>query len=120
MLLILRSVLYGVSRFGDLQAELGISRGVLSERLTRLANAGLLDRGTYQDDGDRTREDYRPTEAARALVLAFAALQQWGDVWLRAATPAARPVSRKTGAPLRVAFVDPSGALVPDREVTMR
>ncbi len=119
VLLILRSVLYGVSRFADLQAELGISRGILSERLERLVQAGLLERHAYQETGARPREEYRPTKAARALTLAFAALQQWGDVWLRAAPPPARPRSRLTGEPLKVAFVTSDGVVTPERDVIM-
>jgi DNA-binding HxlR family transcriptional regulator len=120
VLLILRSVLYGVSRFGDLQAELGIARGVLSQRLSRLIDAGLLERASYKDGTDRAREEYRATMPARELLLTFVALQQWGDKWLREAAPAGRPVSIDTGEPLRVGFVTRNGREHAASRTTMR
>ena len=42
-LLILRAALYGVRRFDDFQSELGCPRTVLSGRLKKLVDAGLLD-----------------------------------------------------------------------------
>ena len=42
-LLILRAALYGVRRFDDFHAELGCPRTVLSGRLKKLVDDGLLD-----------------------------------------------------------------------------
>lgn len=41
-LLILRSALYGVRRFDDFQADLGIARSVLSNRLAELVETGIM------------------------------------------------------------------------------
>src|SRR5271157_4700515 len=59
-LLILRSVLLGVNRFDDLLGDLGITRSVLTARLGRLVDEGVLERVPYQDRPPRF--EYRATE----------------------------------------------------------
>ncbi len=120
MLLVLRSALYGVSRFEDLLGELKIGRSVLSARLTLLVDAGLLERVTYREEGDRSRAEYIPTQAARELLIVFAAMQQWGDKWVRRKAPAIRPRRRSTGEELRVVFATTDGEIVALGDVTMR
>jgi DNA-binding HxlR family transcriptional regulator len=51
-LLIVRDAFYGVRRFGDFAAHLGIPRAVLAERLKSLTAAGVLARVPA---GGRTR-----------------------------------------------------------------
>src|SRR5947207_15431979 len=48
-LLILRDVFLGVRRFEDFQASLGVARNVLSSRLGRLVDEGILHRRQYQE-----------------------------------------------------------------------
>lgn len=118
-LLVLRSALYGVSRFEDFQAELKVARGVLSDRLAALVDAGLLAKVGYQESGDRPRSEYRPTGAARELGLVFAALQAWGDRWLRRAAPPISPRDTRTGKKVRVVFATDDGEVVPANCVGM-
>lgn len=73
-LLILRDCFYGVRRFGDLLAHLDISRGVLTERLDGLVDAGVLDR---HPDG-RTVE-YTLTAAGLELWPVIRQLMTWGE-----------------------------------------
>lgn len=118
-LLVLRSALYGVSRFEDFQAELKVARGVLSDRLAALVDAGLLEKVGYQESGDRPRSEYRPTRSARELALVFAALQAWGDRWLRQAAPPLCPRDTRTGKRVRVVFATDDGEVVPAKAVGM-
>lgn len=118
-LLILRSALYGVSRFDDFKSELSIGRSVLSGRLADLVSAGLLAKTEYRETADRARPEYRPTAAARDLVLVFAALQQWGDRWVRKKAPAARPRKRESREILKVGFVPKDAEVVANNDVTM-
>ncbi len=43
-LLILRDAFYGVRRFGEFAAHLGVPRAVLADRLAALTGAGVLER----------------------------------------------------------------------------
>ena len=79
-LLIVRDALLGVTRFEDLQARLGIARNILTSRLERLVDEGVLERRVY--DEARDRADYVLTEKGRALWPVITALRQWGDEWV--------------------------------------
>jgi DNA-binding HxlR family transcriptional regulator len=81
-LLVLREAYYGVRRFSDFQANLGIARNLLATRLGTLVDHGILDRETYQEPGSRTRQEYRLTAKGRDLFPAVVALMQWGDAYL--------------------------------------
>jgi DNA-binding HxlR family transcriptional regulator len=76
-LLILRSVFLGVHRFDDLLDALGITRSVLTARLQRLVDEGLLKRVPYQQRP--TRYEYRATTKGRELWPVVAHLLRWGD-----------------------------------------
>ncbi len=77
--LILRDVAYGVRRFGEIQADLGISANVLADRLESLLHEGLLETRLYQERPER--HEYLLTEKGADLVPALLALMQWGDKW---------------------------------------
>ncbi|MEZ0049544.1 DNA-binding HxlR family transcriptional regulator [Mycobacterium sp. MAA66] len=80
-LVILRQAFAGVRRFEDFQSSLGISRSMLTERLTRLVDAGVLSRQAYRDTR-RTRHEYRLTEKGLDLYPVLMALRSWGDRYL--------------------------------------
>lgn len=110
-LLVLREAFNGVRRFDDLADHLRVSRAVLSDRLKRLVDAGLLERRRYQEPGDRARHEYRLTDKARDLHPALLALMQWGDKYL--AGPEGPPVilrERETGNRVEVKVV-PEGSV---------
>lgn len=75
--LILREAFFGVTRFGQLQRNLGIARNILSARLRMLVDAGLLERRRYHADPDWF--EYHLTKMGRDLYPAIVALMRWGD-----------------------------------------
>jgi DNA-binding HxlR family transcriptional regulator len=77
--LILRDIAYGIRRFGEIQADLGISANVLTDRLASLQGEGLLDTHIYQKRPER--HEYRLTAKGAELIPALLALMQWGDRW---------------------------------------
>ena len=80
-LVILRQAFNGIKRFEDFQSTLGISRSLLSERLGRLVDAGVLRREAYKDEV-RTRDRYRLTEMGLDLYPVLMALREWGDRYM--------------------------------------
>jgi DNA-binding HxlR family transcriptional regulator len=76
-LLILRDTSFRARRFDDLQRSLGLARNVLTERLQRLCDEGLLERQLYQERP--ARYEYVQTQKARDLFPVLAALIRWGD-----------------------------------------
>lgn len=79
MLLILWACAHGVSRFDAFQKELGVARNILSERLRRLTNDGLIEK-TPIADGAR-RMEYRLTRKGAAIQPALRALADWAEDW---------------------------------------
>jgi DNA-binding HxlR family transcriptional regulator len=86
-LLIVRDAFFGVSRFDDFQARLGISRNVLNQRLVRLVEQGVFEKVAYQEHPPRY--DYRLTKKGRDLWTVLTMMRQWGDKW---AAPDGPPV----------------------------
>lgn len=76
-LLIVRDVMNGHRRFGQLQCSLGVARNVLSARLQRLVEEGILERRAYQESPPR--HEYFLTAKGLDLWPALVALQGWGD-----------------------------------------
>jgi len=64
-------------RFEEFLGVLGISRALLSSRLGRLVEAGVLEKVPYE--GHRIRHEYRLTESGFALYPILQALRVWGD-----------------------------------------
>ena len=86
--LILRDAFRGTRRFDDFHASLGMARSVLTARLRKLTDQGVLERHRYSEHPPRY--EYRLTEKGLALFPVIAALMQWGDTW--AAGPGGPPV----------------------------
>jgi DNA-binding HxlR family transcriptional regulator len=76
-LLIVRDALLGLRRFEEFHASLALARNVLSARLARLVEYGVLERVRYQERPDRF--EYRLTARGIDLAPAVIALMQWGD-----------------------------------------
>lgn len=78
-MLIVRDAFMGVRRFDDFQRDLGISRNILNQRLSHLADAGVLEKVPYCERP--LRYEYRLTEKGRALWPVLTAMRQWGDAY---------------------------------------
>ncbi|HYT52632.1 MAG TPA: helix-turn-helix domain-containing protein [Gaiellaceae bacterium] len=76
-LLIIRDAFLGLRRFDQFQDSLGVARNVLTNRLNRLVEEGILERTAYSERPPRF--EYRLTEKGRDLGVALLALMQWGD-----------------------------------------
>lgn len=76
-LLILRNAFLGVKRFEDMQRNLGVARNVLTTRLERLVEEGVLERRLYQERP--VRHEYVLTQKGRDLWPVIDALMSWGD-----------------------------------------
>lgn len=83
-MLLMREVFYGVSRFDELTARVGISEPVAAARLKELVTAGLLEREPYREPGQRTRYEYQLTEKGADLLPVIVGLMRWGDRWAAA------------------------------------
>jgi len=119
---VLRESFTGVRRFEDIRARTGIPRQVLTDRLARLVDAGVLRRVPYREPGTRVREEYRLTDKGLDLYPVLVAVREWGDRYL--ADPEGPPVltvHRDCGAPVGLALRCAAGHdIASPREVVPR
>ncbi|WP_417518583.1 winged helix-turn-helix transcriptional regulator [Minwuia sp.] len=116
-LLIVREAFYGVMRYDDIRADIGIPRSVLTDRLKRLVSVGILAREPYREVGARSRYGYRLSPMGAELGLTILALMQWGDKHINAGKTAVRVQDRATGKKLKVALVEDDAVEVKLAEV---
>jgi len=77
--LILRGAFNGLKHFEEFQAGLGIARNILSDRLAKLVNGGILQRSS--DPSDRRKVIYSLTAKGESLLPVMLAIRQWGEDW---------------------------------------
>src|SRR6202165_3150374 len=78
-LLVVREAFRGVRRFDGFVERLGIAPDILSSRLGRLVEHGVLEERAYQERPPRV--EYRLTSKGRDLFPVLLALMAWGDRW---------------------------------------
>jgi DNA-binding HxlR family transcriptional regulator len=79
-LLVVREVSLGHHRFSEIVRGTGAPRDRLTARLTRLVEAGVLERRPYSDAPPRS--DYHLTAAGWELLPVLHSLRQWADTWV--------------------------------------
>ena len=81
--LILRDLLPGTKRFGELRKAIGrISQKVLTENLRQMESDGLLSRKVYAEVPPRV--EYTLTDLGMSLNPVLDAMKEWGDDYKRA------------------------------------
>lgn len=75
-LLIVRDALAGIRRFSDFQKNLGLAKNILTQRLRRLVELGIMQTVPVTEGG--AYKEYALTDKGRALLPVIIALRQWG------------------------------------------
>ncbi|WP_027798307.1 winged helix-turn-helix transcriptional regulator [Paraburkholderia dilworthii] len=98
-LLIVRDAFDGVRRFGQFQENLEIARNILTDRLRRLVEAGVLE-VIPASDGSAYQE-YILTPKGEALFPVIVTLRQWGEANLfRRGEKRSQLLDRTSGKPV--------------------
>ncbi|EPG38222.1 hypothetical protein F907_02194 [Acinetobacter colistiniresistens] len=79
-LLIVRDIMDGLHRFGDLQRNLNVARNILSDRLHKLIAAEILQTRAASDG--TSYQEYILTDKGKQLFPIVVALRQWGEQFL--------------------------------------
>ncbi|MEM6807326.1 MAG: helix-turn-helix domain-containing protein [Bacteroidota bacterium] len=82
ILLILRESFIGARRFDEFQANLNVSKSVLSNKLNKMLELSLLQKVSYKNPGERTRFEYRLTRKGKDLGKVVISLLNWGNTYL--------------------------------------
>lgn len=84
-LLIIRNAFLGMTRYEQFQNNLGVTRHVLAERLSRLVEQDILKKQPYIDR--QQRFEYVLTQKGRELLPILMAMVSWGVKWTDADLP---------------------------------
>ncbi len=102
-LIVLREVFQGIRRFDDMTVRTSIPRQVLTARLRRLVDDGILRKEPYRVPGQRERHEYRLTDKGLDLYPVLIALQEWGKPLPgRSGGPPIEFAHRDCGEPVRL------------------
>ncbi len=119
-MLVLRDAFLGTRRFAAFEANLGISKNVLTQRLTHLVDHGILERVDVGEHG--THYEYVLTKMGKDLATVLTALRQWGDRWIfgEGKEPVV-VVDRRTGRAIpKVRILDEEGRVLGARDMEVR
>jgi DNA-binding HxlR family transcriptional regulator len=119
-LLIIREAMWGTSRFDDFHQRLGIARNILTTRLAKLEEDGILERRATAHSA--RIHDYVLTQKGWDLFTTVVALMQWGDRWIH--TKAGPPIQffdGRAGQPIQqLAIRNSKGKALQPAEVDVR
>ncbi len=119
-LLILREAFYGVVRYDDMLSDLSAPRSMLTDRLSKMVDHGLLERQPYREAGSRVRNAYVLTEAGRALGTTLIALKAWGETHLLGKKTPVKVVDATSGETVQLQLVTQTGRVVPLRNAGLQ
>ncbi|MGB5811878.1 MAG: helix-turn-helix domain-containing protein [Polyangiales bacterium] len=116
-LLIVRDAFLGLKRFAQFEASLGISKNILTDRIQKLVDDGILSKTRLNEPG--VRYEYTLTDKGRDLWVLLTAMRLWSDKWVFGAGN--EPLiarDRKTGrAVKRLLAVDASDQPITPRDL---
>lgn len=107
-ILVIREVFYGRRRFSQMQRVLGVARNVLSNRLDRLVDEGILERRPYSERPERY--EYFLTEKGLDLWPVMVSLMHWGDKYM----------PQPGGPPARIVHKGECGGEISERRICTR
>lgn len=97
--LILRGAFHGLRHFEEFQSTLGIARNILSNRLMKLVEHGVLSRHPHPED--RRKISYELTDKGHSLLPVLVSLWQWGEQWETDCLSNLVLVDRRDGKPVQ-------------------
>ena len=108
-ILILRDAFRGMRRFDEFRDSLGIAPTMLTKRLSRLVEAGLLERRPYSEHPPR--DEYVLTDRGRDFRPVLLAMMAFGNRHFPPDRQRVRIVNELTGLPVDPVLVDPETGL---------
>lgn len=103
-ILILRDAFYGITRFDDFVASLGIAPNMLSRRLSDLVGAGMLERRSYSEHPPRY--EYVLSDLGRDFHPVLMSLLAWGNRNFAPEGPSTLIADKSTGRTAEPVLVD--------------
>ena len=103
-LMILRDAFHGLTRFDQFQKSLGVAPNILTRRLAKLVEAGMLERRRY--NARPPRDEYVLTAQGRDFWPVLVAMMAYGNRHFAREGVASQLVDLQTGAPAEPVLAD--------------
>ncbi len=119
-LLIIRDALFGLRRFGEFQKSLGLAKNILTTRLRKLVDEGILT--TVPASDGSAYQEYVLTDKGRGVFPVLVALRQWSETFdVRPDEIGTLLVDRQTGCPVeKLALHSRDGRLLSSADITLK
>ena len=119
-LLVVREVMYGLHQFNNIRKSLGISRAVLTTRLTELTDNGILQK--CEDPTDGRAAHYQLTEKGADLWPVIVAMLNWSNKHVLAdGEDVVRPFNPASNRPIEALCArDTQGNITPLDKMVLR
>ena len=106
ILLILRELFLGNSKFEEFEKNLAISKSVLTVKLKLLVGNGLILKTDYKEEKKRTRSEYHLSKTGSELLFIMGAILEWGNSNMVNKEQEFLKLVDKTGTPVKLLFVN--------------
>ena len=102
--LVIAALFFGLRRYDEIGAAIGIATNILADRLKLLVDSGFVAREAYQEKP--ARHEYRLTDKGRDLYGHTLMMHEWADKWIVGDRGAPLVLTHKTcGKPLKAVIV---------------
>ncbi|GLR19053.1 winged helix-turn-helix transcriptional regulator [Portibacter lacus] len=112
VLLILRELFLGNTKFDEFEKNLAISKSVLTVKLNLLVQHGLIIKTDYKEEKKRTRSEYQLSKKGSELIFMMGAILDWGNTNLVSKEETYLKIIDKTGAPVKLVFVNQNNKIL--------
>ena len=106
ILLILRELFLGNTKFDEFEKNLAISKSVLTVKLKLLVEYRLIIKTDYKEEKKRTRSKYQLSKMGSELMFIMGAVMEWGNTNLVNKEEDFLKIVDKSGTPVNLVFVN--------------
>lgn len=106
ILLILRELFLGNTKFDEFEKNLAISKSVLTVKLNLLVAYRLIIKTDYKEEKKRTRSQYQLSKTGSELMFIMGAVMEWGNTNLVDKEETFLKIIDKSGAPVKLVYVN--------------
>lgn len=106
ILLILRELFLGNTKFDEFERNLAISKSVLTVKLKLLVEYRLIIKTDYKEEKKRTRSKYQLSKIGSELLFIMGAVMEWGNTNLVDKEETYLKIIDKSGAPVKLVYVN--------------
>ena len=117
ILLLLRELFLGQTRFDEFQKNLNISKSVLTVKLKSLVENRLVVKSDYKEANKRTRNEYHLSELGKQLIFIMGAILEWGSTNLVNQDDTYLKIVDKSGSSVQLAFLNKKNKKLPLKDL---